>query len=160
MPRSLRIVELKKFFGVGFKVWIQPAIKSQQEYLDEHDKMAWGLSKRATNGDLLLMYRCHPAKTIQDVFVLTGQLARGKAGWRRGDAYFGTIKRICRLASPIFLDDIRRHPVLKTATFVRQNFQGNLLVSEYWPYFHEMIVNRNPSLKKKLSRFAPEKLSA
>ncbi|HEY5234412.1 MAG TPA: hypothetical protein VIK35_12850 [Verrucomicrobiae bacterium] len=160
-PRSLRIIELKKFFGVGFKVWIQPAIASQQSYLDvKRQVLDWGLSKRTSAGDLLLMYRCSPTKTIQDVFVLNSPLYKRPAGWRIGDCYAGKIKRICRLASPIFLDDMRKHPVLKTASFVRRNFQGNLQVSEYWFYLHEMIVSRNPSLKKKLSRFAPEKISA
>jgi hypothetical protein len=159
-PHSLRIVELKKFFGVGFKVWIQPALASQQAYLDSGNKLDWGLSKRTSAGDLLLMYRCSPTKTIEDIFVLDGPLRRRKAGWRSGDCYGGIIKRVCKLKGPIFLDDIRQHPVLKTASFVRRNFQGNLQVSEYWFYLHEMIVNRNPSLKKKMSRFAPEKLSA
>lgn len=159
-PRSLRIIELKKMCGVGFKVWIQPVLASNQSYLDSGNRFDWGLSKRASIGDLLLMYRCSPTKTIEDIFLLTSPLHRRKAGWRSGYCYGGIIKRVCKLSSPIFLDDIRRHAVLKTASFVRKNLQGNLQVSEYWFYLHEMIVNRNPSLKKKLSRFAPEKLSA
>jgi len=34
---------------------------------------------------------------------------------------------------------------------------GNHLVSEYWPYLHEMIIKRNPGVKKQLEEYSPEK---
>ena len=102
------------------------------------------------------MYRCYPAKSIKDIFVFTGELNRHKAGWRNGDCYGGEIKKLCELDSPIFLDDFRNHKILKTSSFVRRNMQGNLLVSEYWPYIYQMILARNPKLKKLLSKYAPE----
>lgn len=34
VPESIRVVELKKYFGVGFNVWIQPVLgKEQQKWL-------------------------------------------------------------------------------------------------------------------------------
>ena len=160
VPKGVEVIELKRYFGVSRKVWIQQAIKSQCEYLDEHNRMKWALSKRATPGDVLLMYKCAPVSAITDVFVFSGNdIARGGAGWREGEAYFGEIRRICHLVSPIFLDDLRKHRVLKTASFVRRNMQGvGLLATEYWPYLYDMILERNPAVDKMLNQLRPDKL--
>jgi hypothetical protein len=157
-PKRIRVIELKRYFGAGLKIWIQPVGKSQWHLLDEFDEVSWGLSKRATPGDLLLMYRCSPEKKISEIFFLKGELSLGEAGWRDGDCYAGWIKRVCDLDAPIFLQDLQNHTVLKTSFFIRGRMQGNLLVSEYWPYLYEMIVARNPSLRKALARYAPERL--
>ena len=156
-PQHLEIIELRRHFDAAPKIWIQPVIKNQWHWLD-NSRINWGLSKRSTPGDLLLMYRCYPEKSIKDIFIFTGELNRAKADWREGDCYGGEIKRICTLDSPIYLEDFRHHAILKTASFVRKNMQGNLLVSEYWPYLYQMIISRNVRLKKLLSKFAPEKL--
>ncbi|PYV27771.1 MAG: hypothetical protein DMG27_02985 [Acidobacteria bacterium] len=160
VPARIEVISLKTFFGVQFKVWIQAAIASQWHWLDERDRMDWALSKRVTPGDLLLMYRASPECSIIDIFRYAGdKLRRGKAGFRSGYAYFGDIKRICRLDSPIHLDDMRTHKVLRNASFVRANMQGTgLLVSEYWPYLHSMIWERNPKVRKALKSYAPDRL--
>lgn len=62
-PKQLRIIEIRKFFGLGFKVWLQPANVSQQHHLD-HNTMNWAARKNAHIGDLMLMYRCVPEKTF------------------------------------------------------------------------------------------------
>jgi hypothetical protein len=160
-PQRIEVIELKRYFGAQFKVWIQAALKSQWDYLDGSDQLTWGLSKRVTPGDLLLMYRTYPNSCITDLFCYVGnRLQHGEAGWRRGDAYFGKIERVCTLAAPIFLDDMRRHRILRSAPFVRANMQGKaaLLVSEYWPYLHGMMYERNPRARRVLRAYAPEKL--
>lgn len=156
-PKKIEIIELKKFFGSQTKVWIQPAIKSQWHNL-EYKQMHWGLSKRASRGDLLLMYRCAPAQKITDIYFLDDELSISKAGWRDGYCYGGKIKKLCVLNAPIFLEDLRNHKVLKTSSFVRSNLQGNNLVSEYWPYLYSMIIDRNPKVKKILKKYSPENL--
>ena len=122
--------------------------------------MEWALSKRVTGGDFLLMYRAWPTCSITEVFRFAGHgLQRGSATWRDGDANFGRVERICALDSPIFLDDLRRQRVLRTASFVRRNMQGRgLLVSEYWLYLYSMIYERNPKIRRALVNYAPEKL--
>lgn len=160
IPRRIEVIELKRFFGVPFKVWIQSAIKSEQPQLDNYDRLNWALSNRVTHGDLLLMYRGYPACKIADVFRLVSpEIWRGQAGWRKGEASFGRIQRVCTLDAPIFLDDLRNHRILRTSSFVRSNMQGKgLLVSEYWHYLYSMICERNPKSRKVLARYAPEKL--
>jgi hypothetical protein len=159
-PSRLEVIELKRYFGTSFKVWVQAAIKEQQHWLDERDRLTWSLSSRVTKGDLLLMYRGFPASRIADVFRVSGhELRREPASWRHGTALFGKIERVCKLDSPIFLDDLKRHRTLKTAPFVRRNMQGQgLLASEYWPYLYSIILERNPKVRKALARYAPESL--
>lgn len=159
IPPNLEVIELKCYFGTPFKVWIQAAIKSQWNYLDNGQKLNWALSPRVTHGDLLLMYRTYPACAITDVFRFTGHaLKRGRAGWREGECYAGTIERVCKLDSPVFLDDLRQHRAIKTASFVRRNMQGQgLLASEYWPYLYPIIRERNPKARKAIAKYAPER---
>jgi hypothetical protein len=159
-PNSIEVIELKRYFGAARKVWILQALKSQFEDLDKHNAMNWGMSKRSTPGDLLLMYRCHPVCAITDIFVLSDvKMKRGNAVWRNGEAYFGAISKACRLESPIFLDDLRKHRILRSASFMRRNMQGvGLLATEYWPYLHDMILARNPAITRSLARFRPDRL--
>ena len=158
VPPRIKVIELKPYFGASRKVWLQVAIKSQCPQLDELDVMNWALSLRATQGDLLLMYRASPTCAITDIFRLTGKLKRDRAGWRDGYCYAGRIERVCKLDSPIFLDQIRKHRILKTASFVRRNMQGQgLEATEYWPELYPMVCNRNPNAQKALVWYAPEK---
>ena len=155
-PKSIEVIELKKEFDVLPKIWIQPSRKDQWHWLDERKNIIdWSLSKQATANDLLLMYRCHPEALIKDIYVVSGDMAPGKASWRQGDCYYAPIKRLCKLDSPLFLRDFKEHRVLKTASFIRRNLQGNLHVSEYWSYIHEMIIKRNPKAKKFLKKYEP-----
>jgi hypothetical protein len=159
-PPNIEVIELQNYFGVSRKVWIQVAIKSQCRQLDERNVLNWALSKQATRGDLLLMYRASPHCCITDIFRFAGQgLKRARASWRDGDCYAGRIQRVCKLDSPIFLKDLRSHRFLGTASFVRRNMQGQALTaSEYWPYLYEMICERNPSARKALVGYAPDRL--
>jgi len=159
-PQRIEVIELKKFFGLSRKVWIIQAIRSQQPQLDEYNRLEWAMSKRVTPGDVLLMYRCTPVSAITDIYLCENQdKRRGHAGWREGEAYFGVIRRVCHLAAPVFLSDVRNHRVLKTASFVRRNMQGvGLAATEYWPYLYDMIIERNPALTKILNRLRPDRL--
>ena len=162
VPRRIEVIELKKFFGVPFKVWIQTAVKSEQHWLDECARTDWVLSSRVTEGDLLLMYRGSPICSITDLFRFCGTGMVYKTGWRKGKFFCGDIKRICKLDAPIFLEEMREHRVLRTSSFIRSNMQGRggLLVSEYWPHLYDMLYKRNPKHRRTLAKFAPEKLSA
>jgi len=152
------VIELKKDFQAATKIWIQPSRKDQWHWLEDNKSTSWGLSKRASIGDLLLMYRCSPEKAIREIYTVIGETVRGKADWKDGDCYCAKIKQLCKLNSPIFLEDLKKHPILKTAFFVRSRMQGNLLVSEYWSYLYEMILTRNPRVQNKLRKYDPSKL--
>lgn len=160
IPPSLEVIELKRYFGAERKVWILQTLKAHFAFLDSYNCMDWGMSKQSTPGDILLMYRCSPVCAITDIFIFVGnKLERRRAGWRDGSACFGTIKRVCSLSSPIFLDDIKKHRIIKTASFVRRNMQGvGLMATEYWPYLYDIILKRNPAVAKRISKLRPDKL--
>ena len=167
VPRRIEVIELKKLFGVQTKVWIQGAVKSEQHWLDEEeDKLKWVLSSRATEGDLLLMYRCAPTCSITDVFRFcgTGKVydGGGDSGNRKAKYFYGDVERVCKLDAPIFLEEMRKHRVLRTSSFIRSSMRGRggLLVSEYWPHLYAMLYARNPKHRRTLAKYAPEKLSA
>jgi hypothetical protein len=167
VPRRIEVIELKKLFGVQAKVWIQGAVKSQQHWLDEEeDELKWVLSSRATEGDLLLMYRCSPACSITDVFSFcgTGKVYDdgGSQGNRKAKYFYGDIERVCKLDAPIHLEEMQKHKVLRNSAFIRSNMRGRggLLVSEYWPYLYDILRARNPKYRRTLAKYAPEKMFA
>jgi len=110
-PRGTEVIELKKLFGVQAKVWIQGAVKSEQHWLDEEeDRLKWVLSSRATEGDLLLMYRCFPACSITDVFRFcgTGKVYEdGGHGGKKAKYFYGDVKRVCKLDGPISFGEMK-----------------------------------------------------
>jgi len=58
----------------------------------------------------------------------------------------------------VYLEDLRRHRILKTAGFVRGQMQGRPNASEYWTYLYDLIVRRNPPAKKSLAKYEPGRL--
>lgn len=156
-PENLKIIELKNYFGFGTKIWIQPVIADQTKYLNEN-KLTWGLSANSSIGDLLLIYRASPEKAITDIFIRTGKLIKEKASWRKGTAYFAEIKRVCKLKSPVFWEDLSKDKFIRTSYFVRNKMQGNIDATEYWHFIYEKIIKRNPEIKKKLDKYSPEKI--
>jgi hypothetical protein len=82
-----------------------------------------------------------------------------KAGYRPGKDYMASIRRVCTLDSPIYLRELRQHPTLRTAGFVRGDMRGRARVSAHWPELYAMIVDRNPSVRRTLSAYAPDRLA-
>jgi|WetSurMetagenome_2_1015567.scaffolds.fasta_scaffold135745_2 hypothetical protein len=158
-PKSLRIIELRKYYGLGFKVWLQPANAPQQHYLD-NNTMNWATRQSAHRGDLMVMYRCAPEKCIREIFFLSTDITKEKCDpvWRIGTCFGGIFKIVCRLEAPIFLKDLRDHRVLRTAGFIRGRLQGNQDITQYWPHLYELIVSRNPKARLSVKKYSPERL--
>jgi hypothetical protein len=168
-PPRIRVLELRREFGLGFNVWIQPVSGNYAKELAGGDSFTgWSVAPRSMEGDLVLFYRTRPEMCIADVFRLSGpvfwghrarrsksdRLQRLKTSrWTKDMDHFAPIRRVCRLAAPVFFEDLKRDKVLSTAGFVRGLMQGRPNASEYWPYLHEMIVRRNPGVRQKLRKF-------
>lgn len=157
VPKRLTVVELRRYFGLGFNVWIQPVASHYKEKLWQlRSDPDWSVPSRASKGDLLLFYHAGPPdKCIKQIFVLTGPVTHGKAGWRRGTDYSGPIRLVCRLKSPLFWEDFQNDRILSTAGFVRGLMRGRPNVTEYWPHLYHRITQRNPSVKRRLAKYAP-----
>jgi hypothetical protein len=158
-PGSLQIVELSREYGLGFNIWIMPTNGPYKKVLEKRNSsQRWSLPSQCHQGDLILYYFTRPEQCIRHIFIATDRARKVTAEWKKGRDYMGPIRRVCRLKAPIFLDDLRNHRVLSTAHFVRSQMRGRPNATEYWPYLYDMIVRRNPSVRVKLSRFAPENI--
>lgn len=160
IPKRLRVIELRREFGLGFNVWIAPVRSPAKEKLEQarllYDK--WTTPSQANKGDLLLLYSTNPQKYIAHVLLLKERPSWGKAKYKPVFDYLAPVRRLCWLNAPVFLQDLQRHPILSTAGFVRGYMQARHNVTEYWPVLYEMIVRRNPSRKPILRRYAPQML--
>jgi hypothetical protein len=159
IPTNLKVIELRQYYGLGFNVWIQPIKKEWAEILSEKKYGdSWSVANRAHKGDLVLYYRTTPDQFIKDIFAIVSPVEKRKAGYKNGEGRFAAIKRVCTLESPIFFEDLKRHKIIKTAGFVRGSMQGSPKATEYWPYLFNLIIQRNPSVKRSLLEYAPDKL--
>jgi hypothetical protein len=156
-PKNLRIVELRQEYNLRRNVWIQPY---GAEYFEEIGRMrreeGWTVPGRANKGDLLLLYFSSPRRCLSDVCVVDGPVIRKKARYRKGDDYFAPIRKVSRLASPLFFEDMRRDRVLSTAGFVRSQMRVRQNAREFWPNLYEHIIKRNSASRAALQRFRPE----
>ena len=158
-PTHLRVVELRREFGLGFNVWFQSiGVPSTQDinHVTRHEQ--WSVPGNASEGDLILFYRARPESCVRDIFRICGTVREQRAGWRPGLDLMSSIRLVSRLKAPLHLSDLKAHPVLRNAGFVRGSMQGRRRASEYWPELHRMIIARNPGAIKELARFGPERL--
>lgn len=157
-PKSLEIIELRREFGLGFNVWLLPSKPKWMKDLDMMELTDWSVPSQAHKRDLVLMYITAPEKAIRYIYRLTERASHGAAGWRPGMDYRADIEPVCKLASPVFLEDLANDRILRTSPFVRGSMQARFNVMDYWPYLYSMITRRNPSCRRKLAKYAPERL--
>jgi len=158
-PKKLTVIELRKRYGLGFNVWIQPVSPPYSEILSKLNKDdAWTVNRRASASDLVLYYATTPDRCLRDIFRIVGPVELRRSHTGQGRDFYAAIQRVCSLQSPIFWEDLQNHHILRTAGFVRGTMQGRPRATEYWPHLYELIVRRNPRVLKKLSRFSPENI--
>ncbi len=163
-PANLRIVALRREYGLGFNVWIQPV---RGEYSEEiarvQSRDSWSVAPSATKGDLILFYRTSPEKYIADVFEVASEVRRVKADWRKrrkkGTDTMATIRRVAKLRTPLHLLELQRHPIIGHAGFIRAQVQGRPRVSPFWPELRHLMIDRNPNLAKRLKNFGSDRVS-
>jgi hypothetical protein len=162
VPKKLRVIELRREFGLGWTVWLNP--KSTQWY-EGWDKTRTpildSIPKQAHVGDLLLIYFRRPKSEIAFVSVIK-ELKRDAAGRKSGHSgktdWWAKTKKLGKLESPISLNRIKADKELKSAGFVRGNCQARQNITAFWPELYRLIVLRNPQARKVLQKYAPEKM--
>jgi hypothetical protein len=154
VPPNIEIIELRNEFGLGFHAWIMPIndpYKAELREIRYSDK--WSVPRQTHKGDLILFYFTLPDQFISELFVAEDNAKSVKAGWKKGMDFMAPIKKICSLKSPIFYQDLKRHPVISHSHFVRFQMRGRINAIEYWPYLSDMIIKRNPACKSVLSKY-------
>jgi hypothetical protein len=172
--KHLKIIELRKEFGLGFNVWIMAVDDPYKDISERKGKTSFSVPQQAHEGDLLLFYLTRPDCCIKAVFKLDRPIERSKADWhkhveyyknkpksdgKKGDEdYHGEIRRVCYLKSPVFLEHLKKDKILKTAGFVRAQMQWRSRATEYWPFLYEKIVKLNPLVVTTLAKYAPDRI--
>lgn len=160
VPSRLRVVELRKEFGLGFNVWFQPVAGEHREELARTSLWeSWSVPSQAIDGDLLLFYRPAPDSFVRDVYRVCGPVRHVRADWKPGKDWMAPIRRVATLAAPLHFTQFRKHSVLRHAGFVRGLMRGRYRATEYWPDLYTLIVGTNPSVAKRLRSFGPDRLS-
>lgn len=157
-PKGLQIIELRREFGLGFNVWLMAVRGEYKEELAAKRSEVWSVPSQAHAGDLILFYFTKPDMSFPYLYRLTERAQKITAGWKAGKDHMARVQRICHIRSPLFLEDLKRDPVLRTANFVRGSMQGRPNATEYWPYLYDRILRRNPGLARALKKYASEAL--
>lgn len=159
VPNNLQVIELRREFGLGFNIWIVPIGGKYKEMIKKNVSYdSWSVPSQAHKDDIILFHFTRPDQNIAHIYKLLDDAHKIKAWWKEGMDYMAPIKPVCRLNAPIFYEDMKRDRILSTSHFVRGSMQTRFNASEYWPYLYDKIVRRNPSVKKKLQKYAPEEL--
>lgn len=160
-PEQLTVLELRKEYGLGFNVWIQPVSDDTESkyssYLSEIEKDCnWTVASQAHKDDLVLFYHSTPRKEIADIFSISAPITMDgdgeqELGWnRRKRDWFGDLSRVARLASPVTLEHMKKHRALKGAGWIRNNLVTRAKVTVDWMFLRDLIVERNPELGETL----------
>ena len=124
VPSHLRVVELRKEFGLGFNIWIQPVGEDYKDILAKvRFDESWSVPSQASEGDLLLFYRTGSDRFVRDIFRVAGPVRHITARYKPGKDYMAAIRRVCTLKAPLHLSEMRDHPVVRSAGFVRGNIR-------------------------------------
>lgn len=162
--KPIKVIELRKYYGMGRNEWIQIAKdREDKKKILKKKTIEFSVASQAKKGDLVFFYESSPDKCFRAIFGLAEDANYcQKAAWKRGKAfrtkgdYRALVKRICLLKAPVFLKDLIRHPILKTAYFIRGRLQGRPNITEYWPYIYDLMIARNRNAKKALAKYQPE----
>ncbi len=160
-PESLqgKVIELRKFLGMGRDVWLQPI---GQDRWDWHDQTRvktgrWlGPPARVKKGDLVLWYCTSPRSCIAQVCLLIGDPRADKDADRWTHSV--DIKVLARLDNPVTFRDLKTRRELSGSTFMKAKFLGQFQATSWWPPLYHMITSKNPSARKELKKHAPEML--
>lgn len=159
VPPRIRVVELRREFGLGFNVWFQPVGDPYKEEIQTiRSAQSWSVPSQASSGDLVLFYLTSPQSCVSEVFQVSGEVRHTKAGWKPGLDWMAPIRRVASLKAPMHLSQMRAHSVLARSGFVRGSMRGRYKATEYWPDLYKQIVATNPSLLRAFKKFGPERI--
>jgi hypothetical protein len=160
VPSRLRVVELRREFGLGFNVWICPVGPKYYESLSATKRAgSWSMPSQASQGDLLLYHRTSPEACIRDIFRVDSPVGHVRAGYKPGKDWMASTRRVAALKTPVHFSELVGHNVLRDAGFVRGKMRRRFRATQHWPDLHRMILDRNPGLERALRSYGPERVA-
>jgi hypothetical protein len=156
--RRLPVLELRKAFGIGWRVWIQ-SLESQYA-----DKIPGGnlytgdfsVPSQAGLDDLLLIYRPLPDGYMGDIVRVASTVEKVYAPHKGDDDWMADYQRVAQLRNPLDLDDLAK-ALRKRRKQIGRALHGRPDVSEYWPALRRLIVTKNPHVRGRLARYGPSR---
>ena len=160
-PERITVIELRKEYGLGFNVWLQPVGNDTKEQYssslaDVPKHCSWTVASQAHEGDLVIFYHSTPRREIGDIFridssVRVDRARKGGFSWNaRERDWKAQLARVAQLASPVTLAHLKAHHALKAAGWLRNNLVSRAKVTVDWIFLRELIVARNPTLERRL----------
>ena len=160
-PGRLKVIELRREYGLGFNVWVQPVSdRTKERYssrIAQVDRSCnWTVASQAHEGDLVLFYHSTPRREIGDVFRVSGPVEVARAGKRgfawnaREREWCADLERVARLESPVTLAHLKAHRALRDAGWIRNNLVARARATVDWVFVRELIVERNRGLEGRL----------
>jgi len=155
-PNRVSIISLSKELGLSNRVRLSHAQDQEDlRFLDttRAKTCPWSMPAKTKKGDLLLVWRSGPKQSrFHDIFE-----ALENAAPKHGYSGYGRCKIISHLENPVTLQDIKNHNVLGNLSIKEpQFFMGpNTDLTPYWPWLYQLIIDRNPKLKRVLYPFSP-----
>lgn len=163
-PENLRIIELRREYGLGFNVWLVPVGNDYKDVLEDTlqdlDDTGWSVPSLSHKNDLVLFYFTAPQKYIAAIYKLEGDAKLIKsAGWKKNSIYKKSsdyqapFRRVAWLKCPLYLEEMQQHRILKNSGFIRACLRGRHNVTEFQNILFDLIIKRNPSLRKTLTKY-------
>src|SRR5439155_22607106 len=78
-PPKLEVIELRRYFGLGFNVWIQPVDERLKDIPTRFTTGEWSVDSGGSKGDLVLFYRTAPDALIADAGVILTPVVHARA---------------------------------------------------------------------------------
>jgi hypothetical protein len=157
VPAGLRVVELRKYFGLGWNVWFQP-LGPDWQLPRRGEREEWSVPSRAGMDDLLLVYRTSPESQVRELFRVASDVRTVTAGWKKGKDWMADVERVATLRTPLTWRRMQQIRSLDGAGFLRGAMAGRPPASTYWPALYRELVRTNPNATKALRRYPPERL--
>lgn len=176
VPRNLFVLELRRFYGHGFNVWmlVQPALDQPRaprklrslgvpppivgaSHARKAAMLEWGVRcgfrHRPQPGDLVVVHQAYPASRLQCLYTVAW-VADKSFGTTRN--YPVILKHLCTLQNPLHNRQLDRNPFLNGGKLYRGI--SNRKITEHWWALHDAIIRNNPDLAPRLSRSLPERV--
>lgn len=162
VPKNIRVIELRRDFGLGWHVWLNPKSIEYSDYYLHTSVVEDTIPHQAQVSDLILIYFRKPLSHIAHICRIM-ELKRDNrnkiANHSKKTDWWAKTEIIYRMKCPIDLDTIKRHKALANAGFVRGNFQARQDITAFWPELYQIILDKNSDAYKVLSPYSPERIN-